>query len=213
MLFYDLLNSAVNKVSAAKTLVICCDFNGHLGKVTNGYESVHVGNGYGLRNTEGERLLESAVAYDLVVGNTHFHKKDNHLITYRSGGHSSHGNSSQIDYILVRKFKQIRNIKVITGREVVTQHRLLVSDMKWKFMKQPKKTFTPKLHTWKLKDHNVINLFEDRLTHLLAGDTNEKLLKTSRCILKPPYLRLLRRLVLFPNKENGTNRLGGRITQ
>ena len=56
----------------------------------------------------------------------------------------------------------------------MTQHWLLVSDMKWKFVKQTKKTFTPKLHTWKLKDHNVISLFKDRLTHLLASDTNEK---------------------------------------
>ena len=42
--FYDLLNSAVNKVSAAEVLVICGDFNGHVGKVANGYEDV--------RNTE-----------------------------------------------------------------------------------------------------------------------------------------------------------------
>ena len=110
--FYDLLSSTVNKVSAAETLVICSDFNGHVGKVANGYEGVHGGHGYGLRNTEGERILEFAVAHDLVVSNTHFHKKDNHLITYHSGG-----NSSQINYILVRKsdFKEVRNIKVFPG--------------------------------------------------------------------------------------------------
>ena len=132
---------------------------------------VHGGHGYGLRKIERERILEFAVAHDLVVGNTHLHKKDNHLITYDSGG-----NSSQIDYIFVRKsdFKQVRNIKVIPGEEVVTQYRLIVSDMKWKFMKQTKKTFTPKLRTWKLKDHNVINLFKDGLTHLFASDTNKR---------------------------------------
>ena len=109
--------------------------------------------------------------HNLVVGNTHFHKKDNPLITYHSGG-----NSSQIYYIIVRKsdFKQVHNIKGIPGEEVVTQHWLLVSDMKWKFVKQTKKTFTPKLHTWKSKGHNVINLFKDRQTHLFASDTNEK---------------------------------------
>ena len=116
-------------------------------------------------------MLEFAVVHDLVVGNTYFHKKENHLITYQSGG-----NSSEIDYILVRKsdFKQVRNIKVIPGEEAVTQYRLLVTDMKWKFLKQTKKTFTPKLCTWKLKDQNVTNLFKDRLSHLLASDINEK---------------------------------------
>ena len=75
------------------------------------------------------------------------------------------------DYNLVRKsdFKQVRNIKVIPCEKVVTQHLLLVSDLKWKFVKQTKKAFTPKLRTWKLRDHNVINLFKDRLTHLLAS--------------------------------------------
>ena len=58
-------------------------------------------------------------------------------------------------------------MKVIPGEEVVIQNRLLVSDMKCKFVKQTKKTFTPKLGTWKLRGHNVI-------THLLASDTNEK---------------------------------------
>ena len=112
--FYDLLCSAVNKVSG-ETLVICGDFNGHVGKVANGYEGVHGGHGYGLRNTKGERILEFVVAHDLVVANTHFHKKDNHLINYHSGG-----NSNQIDYIHVRKsdFKQIFNIKVIPGENL-----------------------------------------------------------------------------------------------
>ena len=56
----------------------------------------------------------------------------------------------------------------------MTQHRPLVTDMKWKFVKQTKKTFTPKSRTWKLKDQNVTNLFKDRLTHLLASDIYEK---------------------------------------
>ena len=123
-----------------------------------------------MRNTEGEHILEFPVVHDIFVGNPHFHKKDNHLTTYHSGG-----NSSQIDYILRKShFKQVHNIKVIPGQKVVTQHLLLVSDMKWKFVKQTKKKFSPKLQTWKLKDHNVINLFKDRLTHLHASDTNEK---------------------------------------
>ena len=173
-------------MSGAETLVICADFNGHVGKVADGYEGVHCCQGYGLRKFEGERIIEPAVAQDLALGNTHFHKKDNHLITYHSGGNSSH-----IDYILIRKsaFKQVRNIKVIPGEEDVTQHRLLVSDMKWKFMRQTKKTFTPRLRTWKLKYHNVINLFQDNLTHLIASDTNEKSVEDQGMNIKANLLK------------------------
>ena len=63
--FHDLLNSTVNKVSATETLVICGNFNGHVGKVANGYEGVHGDHSYGLRNTEEERILEFAVAHNL----------------------------------------------------------------------------------------------------------------------------------------------------
>ena len=72
----------------------------------------------------------------------------------------------------------------------MTQHQLLVIDMKWKFTKQTKKRFTPKLRTLKFKDHiNVINLFKDRLTHFLVSDTNEKSVENQWIHLKTNLLK------------------------
>ena len=64
----------------------------------NGFEGIHGGKGYGIRNTEGERLLEMAEGLDLFVANTGFQKKTQHLVTYKSGLHES-----QIDFLLTRK--------------------------------------------------------------------------------------------------------------
>ena len=77
---------------------------------------------FGTRNEDGEKILESAESLGLVLVNTCFEKKKEHLITYKSGG-----NETQIDYTMVRKedFKKVKNCKVIPGEEVVTQHRLL----------------------------------------------------------------------------------------
>ena len=87
---------------------------------------------------------------------------------------SSGGISRQIDYTLARRsdFKLVRDIKVISGEEVVTQHRMFVSQIKWKFTKQNKKGFTPKLRTWKLKDQDVVHKFQDELNNLLESDAN-----------------------------------------
>ena len=43
--------------------------------------------GYGRSepDVEGERILEYALAFDLLLGNTCFKKRDSHLITYKSG--------------------------------------------------------------------------------------------------------------------------------
>ena len=133
--FYDQLQDIVRKVGADETLMICGDLNGHIGKLANGYKGVHGVYGYGLRNKEGDHILKFAVAHNFVVGNSYFTKEDNQLIIYQSGGISS-----RIDYILVRRsdFRLVRGIKVIPGEEVVTQHRMLVSDMKWKFTKRKK---------------------------------------------------------------------------
>ena len=51
------------------------------------YREVHGGMSYGRSepDVEGERILEYALAFDLLLGNTCFKKRDSHLITYKSG--------------------------------------------------------------------------------------------------------------------------------
>ena len=45
-------------------------------------------------------------------------------------------------------------------------------DTAWKFTKQNKKSFTLKLHRWKLKDQDVVCVFQNKLNNLLESDTN-----------------------------------------
>ncbi|XP_057523856.1 uncharacterized protein LOC130803670 [Amaranthus tricolor] len=87
------------------------------------YNSVHGGFGLGARNESGESLLEFALAKELIIANFIFRKKDEHLITYKSGGHAT-----QVDYFLVRKGDRASclDCKVVLGTEMPTQHRLLV---------------------------------------------------------------------------------------
>ena len=49
-----------------------------------GYEGMHGGYGFGKRNIDGKRILEFAVANNLIVANSKFVKKDSRLITYQS---------------------------------------------------------------------------------------------------------------------------------
>ena len=59
--------------------------NGHAGKDRSHFEMEHGGHGYGQLNPEEESILSFAQAYTLVVANTHFQSKDEHLITCKSG--------------------------------------------------------------------------------------------------------------------------------
>ena len=66
------------------------------------------------------------VAYELSIVNSYFKKKEEHLVTFKSGN-----NRTQIDYFLMRlnNKRLCRDCKVIRSECLTTQHRLLVMDV------------------------------------------------------------------------------------
>ena len=63
-----MLQCTVAKIPASEQLIVCGDWNGHIGSQSTGLEEVHGGQAIGKRNTEGERIQEFAFANELVVG-------------------------------------------------------------------------------------------------------------------------------------------------
>ena len=116
-LFFDQLHAVNARIPASEFLIPCGDWNCHVGCVGTGYREVHDGMGYGRPEpvVEGERILEYALAFDLLLGNTCFNKRDRHLITYKSGNIAT-----QIDIILFHRTmrKLVTDVKVIPGEEV-----------------------------------------------------------------------------------------------
>ena len=56
-------------------LFIGGDLNGRVGTSSAGFEAVHGGFGYDSKNQEGEKVLDFAIAFDLMIANTFFHKR------------------------------------------------------------------------------------------------------------------------------------------
>ena len=126
MRFWEALEEVVRGVPSSEKIVVAGDFNGHIGALPGGFGDVHVGFGFGERNEEGATLLEFARAFGLVVVNSGFPKKDEHLITFRSAIART-----QIDFLLLRKGDRAlcKDCKVIPSENLSTQHRLLVMDL------------------------------------------------------------------------------------
>ena len=95
--FWTDLEDLIGEMLEKEELVIEGDLNGYVGKETDGYSRVHGGRGYGERNEEGRRILYMAQRNDLMVCNTRYKKKDNHITC------SSGGRKSQLDFILVKQ--------------------------------------------------------------------------------------------------------------
>ncbi|GJW28207.1 craniofacial development protein 2 [Tanacetum coccineum] len=79
--FWDSLDKVMREFLTDQRLIFGGDLNGHIGAATEGYAGVYGGFGYGVRNEEGH-AIDFAIAHDLVVVNSHFKKRDHHLVTF-----------------------------------------------------------------------------------------------------------------------------------
>ena len=130
-------------IPPSERLFLLGDWNGHVGASPHGFEGVHGGHGFGHPNPAGDRVLQLALAHNLLVGNTLFIKRDSHLVTFSSGG-----NQTQVDYRFRKNFRRsVKDVKVICSEEVVRQHWLLVRDFKVYLYPPPKRKFVPRLRT------------------------------------------------------------------
>ncbi|MCX8814367.1 exonuclease/endonuclease/phosphatase family protein, partial [Vibrio parahaemolyticus] len=145
----------------------------------------HGGFRFGNRNEEGSSILDFSIAWDLLLANTYFKKREEHLITYKSGS-----SVSQIDFVLTRKRDQklCKDCKVIPGEHVTTQHRLLVLDVKINTYKQKFKAYKNlKIRWWNLKGEKK-DLFRDNILKEkiwdLDGEVNKLWNEITTCIKK-----------------------------
>ncbi|XP_047488085.1 craniofacial development protein 2-like [Penaeus chinensis] len=152
-MFMENFERIIKDIPGSEKVLVGADFTGHVGKRSDGYQRVRGGKGHGQRNTEGERILECAESLDMAVVNTFYQKRDEHLITFKSGQHAT-----QIDYVMIRSadLKSVRNCKVIPEEAVVTQHRLLCVVLKIKQEKKRKPKTQKRIKIWKLKGDKII---------------------------------------------------------
>ncbi|XP_055822000.1 uncharacterized protein LOC129890480 [Solanum dulcamara] len=97
-LFWENLNAVVRGIHSTEKIFIGEDFNGHIITTSNGFDDVHEDFGFEERNGGGVSLLEFAKAFELVIANSYFLKRDNQLVTF-----SSTIARTQIDYLLLQK--------------------------------------------------------------------------------------------------------------
>ena len=65
----------VRAVPSSEKLFIGGDLNGHVGILSAGFEAVHGGFRYGSRKQKGEKVLDFAIVFYLMIANTFFRKR------------------------------------------------------------------------------------------------------------------------------------------
>ena len=86
--------------------------------------------------------------------------------------------------------KAIINVKVIPSEECVQQHKLVVCDLKVKIPPIKKRSFTPRIRTWKLNDPEIANQFcvDFKLKVANAASNSDDCVESAWSLLKKPLL-------------------------
>ena len=132
-----------------------------------GYEDVHGEHGVGAPNEDGTKVLDFETACLMRILITAYQKRNNHLVTYSSGGRVT-----KIDYIMLRKehASECRNCKVLASEAIATQHRILIADLVVTKTRQLGAAGRKRIRWWKLKDEeskeNVRRNILERLSNI-----------------------------------------------
>ena len=164
--FWEDLDGLIESVSKQERIVLGVNPNGHVGEGNIGDEEIMGRYGAGTRNKEGLMVVNFAKRMDLAIVNTYFKKKDEHRVTYKSGG-----KSTQVDYVMCRRrnLKKMCNCKIIVNKCVAKQHRMVVCKMALMVKKKKAEKVKPKIRWWKLKETSCQEAFRQEVTRTLGG--------------------------------------------
>ncbi|KAK2913101.1 hypothetical protein Q8A73_007214 [Channa argus] len=164
--FWSELDEVMQSISRGERVVIGADFNGHVGEGNRGDETVMGRFGVQDRNAEGQMVVDFAKRMEMAVVNTFFQKRQEHRVTYKSGGRST-----QVDYILCRRcnLKEISDCKALVGESVARQHRMVVCKMMLVVRKIRRTKAEQRTKWWKLKKEECRLVFREELRQTLGG--------------------------------------------
>ena len=179
----------IESISKEERLVLRADLNGHVGKENKGDEEIMGRYGAGTRNKKESMVVDFGKRMDLAIVSIYFKKKDEHRLTYKSGG-----KSSQVDYVMCRRrnLKEMCDCKVILNKCVAKQHRMVVCKMAHMVKKKKAEKVKPNIRWWKLKETRCQEAFRQEVTRILGGKnglpdewdkTGEMLRKTAETVL------------------------------
>ena len=166
--FYSELDEVVESIPREERVMIGADLNGHVGEGNRGDEEVIGRYGVGERNFEGQMVVDFVKRMRMAVVNTYFKKREEHRVTYKSGGRES-----QLDYILCKRecLKDVEDCKVVTNESVARQHRLVVCRMTLKKKRRQRTERTiARIKWWKVKNRDLGVKFKDEVIRLMNGE-------------------------------------------
>ena len=165
--FYESLKATIISIPAEDKIVLSGDFNARVGREHETWGGLGL-YGIGKMNSNGTRLLQLCSELNLAIGNTFFHQKPRHKVTW------THPRSKQghlIDYVIVRKrdLRDLCSVRVMRGATCWTDHNLVRAKLKFfvRMKTRHDNTSVPKrLNVSKLKDPVISKSLSDGIHNI-----------------------------------------------
>lgn len=118
------------------------------------------------RNSNGDRIIDFCATNDLLIANSYYNHRRIHQITFENTQFTS-----VIDYILIpRELKnKCRDVKVVRGAELSTDHHLLVADMVFARGRRRRRTSYQRVKYEKLKNPEIREDYQEMLRNKLLA--------------------------------------------
>ncbi|KAK3508916.1 hypothetical protein QTP70_013736 [Hemibagrus guttatus] len=110
--FWSELDEVIESIPTDERVVIGEDFNGHVGEGNRGDEEVMGKFGVKERNLEGQMVVDFVKRMDIAMVNTYFQKREEHRVTYKSGGRRT-------QVVLAEDWETTAEVIRVTGRKVL----------------------------------------------------------------------------------------------
>uniref|UniRef100_A0AAQ6IQZ2 Endonuclease/exonuclease/phosphatase domain-containing protein n=2 Tax=Anabas testudineus TaxID=64144 RepID=A0AAQ6IQZ2_ANATE len=164
--FWSEFDELIESIPRGERVVVGADFNRHVGEGNRGDEEEMGRFGVKEKNLEGQMVVDFAKRMEMDVVNTYFQKREEHRVTYKSGGRST-----QVDYILCRRghLREVSDCKVVVGESVARQHHMVVCKMILVVRHKRRGKTEKKTKWWKLKNEETCEEFRQKLRQVLGG--------------------------------------------
>ena len=133
--FLEQLQGVINNIPKHDILLVIGDFNAKVGSNNEGHVSVMGKHGIGVRNDNGERLLEVCEINNLVITGTVFPHRQRHKISWISPDGKT---ENQIDHVIISKQHRtsVLDTRAMRGADASSDHELIRSKIRIKLKKQ-----------------------------------------------------------------------------
>ena len=158
---YDQIQEIINTVPKRDHLIVMGDFNSKVGGLHTSYGSAIGKHTTGTHNARGLRLAKFCVQNNLAATNTMFKKRLHYTWTSPNGK-----TKNQIDFVLVRNsFRHHVTNSSALNKPDISDHRLVRTTLKLKFIWPKRNTFSKKYDLQQLGDPQIRDKFEIELSN------------------------------------------------